>query len=289
MDLALQQHIALKLNSLFNSNLNYKWQQIGGGSINETYKISNKLQSFFIKINTITVFNNGFKEEVLGLNFLQINNILVPKVVLEGIFKESIYLVLEWIEPENKTTHFWENFAEQLATLHFQTNDKFGLDYSNFMGKLPQKNTFNTNFTAFFIQNRLKPQVKIAFDNLKLNQNHIAKFENLYKQLPTIFPKEKPSALHGDLWSGNFICSTSQKAVLVDPAVYYGNREVDLSMSLLFGGFSTIFYENYRTNYPLISGFNKRKDYYNLYPLLVHLNLFGSTYLKSIDRIITKF
>ena len=113
--------------------------------------------------------------------------------------------------------------------------------------------------------------------------------QSFYSSIPCIFPTEKPCAVHGDLWSGNLINSINEKAVFIDPAVYYGHREVDLAMTLLFGGFSSDFYKAYEENYPLEKGFKNRKDYYNLYPLLIHLNLFGNSYLKSIENIITKF
>ncbi|WP_262711445.1 MULTISPECIES: fructosamine kinase family protein [Flavobacteriaceae] len=139
------------------------------------------------------------------------------------------------------------------------------------------------------MENRLKPQVKLAFDTGALKTKELHLFESLYKQLPTIFPIENPSVIHGDLWSGNFIATTNNKAVFIDPAVYYGHREVDLAMSLLFGGFSNIFYTTYNEVYPLQKGFNNRKDIYNLYPLLIHLNLFGKSYLQSIKTIVSQF
>jgi len=213
----------------------------------------------------------------------------VPNILLEGIFKNSIYLVLEWIESGNKTTKFWKNFAEQLANLHQQKNDQFGLNHNNFMGQLAQKNSFSDDFTTFFIENRLKPQVKLAFNSKKIQQKHVLQFEKLYQKLNEIFPIEKPCAVHGDLWSGNFINTLNEKAVFIDTAVYYGHREVDLAMSMLFGGFSKDFYRQYQLVYPLENGFNNRKDCYNLYPLLIHLNLFGSAYLSGIENIITKF
>ena len=111
----------------------------------------------------------------------------------------------------------------------------------------------------------------------------------LLKEMPNIFPVEKPSALHGDLWSGNFLCDEKKKAVFIDPAVYFGHREVDLAMSMLFGGFSKEFYSIYDEEFPLLEGFLNRKEYYNLYPLLIHLNLFGRSYTPSIKAIIADF
>ncbi len=289
MTLELQQHIENRLNHQSKSDLKFNWKSIGGGSINNTYKITTDNESYFVKTNTTKVFKNGFKEEVSGLRFLETQHTLIPEIIIKGTHKESIYLVLEWIEPGIKTTNFWNNFAEQLARLHQNKGNQFGLEYTNFMGQLLQENTFSNNFSDFFIESRLLPQIKLAFNNNLLQATHIDQFENLYKDLSTIFPIEKPCKIHGDLWSGNFICNFTGKAVFIDPAVYYGHREVDLAMSLLFGGFSQEFYSSYQEIYPLEKGFLNRKDIYNLYPLLIHLNLFGTSYLKSIESIISAF
>ena len=289
MDPFLVNHIENCINVHFNSQSIFTWQKVSGGSINNTFKVATMGLTFFVKTNSKTIFKNGFKEEVLGLQFLKKNTALVPETIIEGTFNNLIYLVLEWIETGEETTEFWKNFAIQLANLHQQKSDKFGLEYSNYMGQLIQKNTFSNNFTDFFIENRLKPQVKLAYNAHLLQKKHVFKLENLYKHLSGIFPNEKPCALHGDLWSGNYICGINEKAIFIDPAVYYGHREIDLAMSLLFGGFSAEFYHNYQQLFPLEKGFNSRKDLYNLYPLLIHLNLFGNSYLKSIENIITKF
>jgi len=289
MNFQVQQHIENILNSKLTKKLAFKWQSVGGGSINTTYKISAESFNYFVKINNSSVFKNGFKEEVLGLQFLKENGVIAPKVVANGIFKSEIYLVLSWIDSAFETAQFWENFAHQLADLHRHKGTSFGLEYDNFMGKLLQKNTFYDDFVIFFIENRLKPQVKLAFDMGALQTKEVHLFESLYKQLPAIFPAEKPSAIHGDLWSGNFITTPNNKAVFIDPAVYYGHREVDLAMSLLFGGFSSSFYTTYIESYPLEKGFDSRKDIYNLYPLLIHLNLFGNSYLQPIKTIVSQF
>lgn len=289
MDPFLVNHIENCINVHFNSQSIFTWQKVSGGSINNTFKVSTKGQTFFVKTNSKTIFKNGFKEEVSGLQFLQKNTALVPETIIEGTFNNLIYLVLEWIETGEETTEFWKNFAIQLANLHQQKSDKFGLEYSNYMGQLIQKNTFSNNFTEFFIENRLTPQMKLAYNAHLLQKKHVFQLENLYKHLSGIFPNEKPCAVHGDLWSGNYICGINKKAIFIDPAVYYGHREIDLAMSLLFGGFSAEFYHNYQQVFPLEKGFNSRKDLYNLYPLLIHLNLFGNSYLKSIENIITKF
>lgn len=289
MKLEFQKHIENTINRQLENNLKFNWQSVMGGSINKAYRITATKNVFFVKINTQTVFENGFKEEVSGLQFLEKHGALVPKIICEGKYKQSIYLVLEWINSSNQSDGFWEHFAYQLANLHQHKNDNFGLEYTNFMGQLPQKNTFSRNFCDFFVENRLEPQIALAFNNGLLQKNHLSQFKILYNKLSTIFPLEKPSAVHGDLWSGNFICNSKNKTVLIDPAVYYGHREIDLAMSTLFGGFSQEFYAAYHEIYPLESGFYNRKDIYNLYPLLIHLNLFGSSYLRSIETIIIQF
>jgi len=289
MNTNLKDHIESRLNEKLQTKCIFNWQEIGGGSINNTFKVFSDKHTFFVKTNTTTVFENGFKEEVLGLQFLKNNSALVPNTILEDTFENSIYLVLEWVESGKQTTRFWHNFAEQLVKLHQQKSDKFGLDHSNFMGQLPQNNSYFDNFSNFFIENRLKPQVKLAYDSKKIEAKHVAQFEGLYKKIPEIFPIEKPSAVHGDLWKGNFICSANDNAVLIDPAVSYSHREVDIAMTQLFGGFSEKFYKRYHEMYPLEPCFNLRNNFYNLYPLLIHLNLFGDFYLESIENIITEF
>lgn len=289
MDSKFRDYIESCLDKQLKTKCNYNWQSIGGGSINNTFKVSTKNLTYFVKTNNTTVFTNGFKEEVLGLQFLESKSTLTPNIIIEGTFKDSIYLVLEWIDNGKETNKFWENFAVQLVNLHKQKNDKFGLEYSNFMGQLPQNNSFYDSFSDFFIENRLKPQVKLAFDSNKLKLKHVKQFDGLYAKIPEIFPIEKPAAVHGDLWHGNYICSKNENAVLIDPAVYYGHREVDIAMTQLFGGFTEEFYKKYHEIYPLEPCFNLRNNFYHLYPLMVHLNMFGNSYLESIENIITEF
>ncbi|SDW10663.1 Fructosamine-3-kinase [Lutibacter oricola] len=289
MDLKLKEYIESCLNKQLQTESSYNWKQVEGGSINKTYQLISNTHLFFVKINSTQVFENGFKEEVLGLQFLKNNTALVPEIIIEGIFENTAFLVLEWIETGKETTKFWENFAAQLVSLHQQKSDKFGLAASNFMGQLPQNNSFFDNFSDFYVENRLKPQVKLAFDSKKIETKHVNQFEGLYKKISEIFPKEKPSAVHGDLWHGNFMCSKNGNAVFIDPAAYFGHREADIAMTQLFGGFSEKFYKAYHEMYPLKPCFNLRNNFYHLYPLLVHLNIFGDSYLESIENIITEF
>jgi fructosamine-3-kinase len=122
------------------------------------------------------------------------------------------------------------------------------------------------------------------FSNSELSQ-----FERLYHKLPGLFPKEKPRLVHGDLWSGNYLIDQDSNPVLIDPAAYFGHREVDIAMTRLFGGFDEAFYKSYNEVFPLETGWKDRIDLYNLYPLLIHVNLFGSGYVQQVKRIIAKW
>jgi fructosamine-3-kinase len=165
----------------------------------------------------------------------------------------------------------------------------YGLNHNNFIGKLPQSNCQHKNWVDFFIEERIQPQLKMATNAGKLGMATIKRFEAMYKQLPQLFPDEPPSLLHGDLWGGNYFFDQSGEATIYDPAVYYGNREIELAFTHLFGGFPSAFYRAYEETYPLQSGFSERKDVYNLYPLLVHTNLFGGSYARRVQRIVNQF
>jgi fructosamine-3-kinase len=157
------------------------------------------------------------------------------------------------------------------------------------MGALPQINQWAGNWTEFFIHQRLRPQVKLALDHHLLDPAHAAQFEKLYQRLNELFAVEPPALLHGDLWSGNYMCDSSENPVLIDPAIYYGHRNMDLAMTTLFGGFDDLFYESYQYHYPLPANYRQQWEICNLYPLLIHLNLFGKSYLSGILDTIRRY
>ncbi len=154
---------------------------------------------------------------------------------------------------------------------------------------LYQSNKKHDNWIDFFRTERLEKQVKLARDHNRMGKTVVQSFENFYRALPEIFPIEPPAFIHGDLWGGNFMTDENGAPVIIDPAVYYGHREMDLGMSQLFGGFDHAFYEAYHHHFPLEKGWQERVDYCNLYPLMVHLNLFGGGYLNSVQSILRKF
>jgi fructosamine-3-kinase len=198
-------------------------------------------------------------------------------------------LVMEWIEEGPKTTTFWQNFGRQLAELHHHSNEQFGLSYDNYMGALSQKNNYHASWIQFFIECRLRPQLQLASNSDMLPSIHIDVFEKLFLRLSEIFPEEPASLLHGDLWSGNFLCDKNENVVLIDPAVYYGHRSMDLAMTTLFGGFDDAFYRSYNYHFAFPKNYKEQWEFCNLYPLLIHLNLFGSSYLSPIKSILKRF
>ncbi len=157
------------------------------------------------------------------------------------------------------------------------------------MGSLPQYNDPAAEWPGFFIRQRLEPQVRLAFGKFLLDKAALRSFESLCREIPAIFPPEPPALLHGDLWSGNFLFGQEGQPVLIDPAVYYGHRSMDLAMTGLFGGFDEEFYASYHYHYPLPSNYKEQWPVANLYPLLIHLNLFGAGYLGEIIETLKRF
>jgi protein-ribulosamine 3-kinase len=263
---------------------------IGGGSINHAYRIKTVTQSFFCKINSHADFPGMFNAEQSGLALLAQQQVIrIPRVIANEQIDDNQILILEWIEQGLKTDDFWETFGRQLATLHHVQHNQCGLATNNYMGALPQHNKPTTSWTEFFIHQRLRPQVELALSHKLLEPAQAAQFEKLYQQLSVIFPAEPAVLLHGDLWSGNFLCDDKGKPVLIDPAVYYGHRSMDMAMTTLFGGFDARFYESYNYHFPLPVSYRQQWEVCNLYPLLIHLNLFGKSYLADILNTIRQY
>ncbi|MCG9911157.1 MAG: fructosamine kinase family protein [Flavobacteriales bacterium] len=266
------------------------FEEKGGGSINSAASIRTASGNFFAKWNTLQGREGMFSEELYGLEKLgSAGEIRVPKGIGAAEKEGRCFLVMEHIDSGDFEIGFWEIFGRKMALLHKHSHNQFGFEHDNFIGSLPQKNTFSDSWVDFFIKYRLEPQLKIAVDSGKADSIVVKKFESLYTKLDDIFPKEKPSLLHGDLWGGNFMCTLDGNPAIFDPAVYYGNREMDLAMSRLFGGFDPEFYDAYQEEFPLEPGFEKRFDLCNLYPLLVHVNLFPGSYIQSVKHIVSRF
>lgn len=267
-------------------------QPVSGGCINSAFRLETSFGYFFLKYNQAQK-QEMFEAEKNGLELLsKYSPIRIPKVIGNGIHEiignrvhdQKAYLLLEWVEKGAQSTDFWVDFAQNLAKQHRVTQSKFGLDHNNFIGSLSQINIPNNTWSDFFILKRLEPQIKLARNGNLIDSTTLSQFEVLFTKLDHLIPKEQPALLHGDLWSGNFMCGKDGKAVIFDPAIYYGHRETELAFTQLFGGFSPEFYQLYHESFPLEPGFDERLDIHNLYPLLVHVNLFGSSYLSGIKQ-----
>jgi fructosamine-3-kinase len=268
-----------------------KFQPIGGGSINQTYRIDLQNNSYFCKINSATKFPQLFEKECQGLQLIKKQAVIkVPEIIHCFQSFDQQVLILEWITPGNRDKRFWERFGKQLAALHQNSYDYFGLDTNNYMGSVVQLNEPSNNWLSFFTEKRLRLLISRCFDKGVLTPAHIDLFDRLIVKLPEIFDaKQTPVLVHGDLWSGNFMCNQASDPVLIDPAVYYGHPSVDLGMSTLFGGFDQKFYDSYQYYNPFPLNHREQWEVCNLYPLLIHLLLFGSSYLRQIEQTLHKY
>lgn len=263
---------------------------IGGGCINNAAEIVTTSGRYFLKYNLVSKYADMFEKEALGLKLLaSAGSLRVPEVLFHSTAGDYAFLLLEMIESGSRQPDFWTKFGRSLAALHGNSAGMFGLDHDNYMGSLRQSNRFHPGWCDFFVAERLEPQLKIARDEGLISASTIKSFENLYRKLPELIPEEKPALIHGDLWSGNYMVSEQGKACLIDPAAHYGHRESDIAMTKLFGGFTEEFYSAYNSAWPLEKGWQQRIDILNLYPLLIHVNLFGGSYLRDVQNITRPF
>lgn len=267
-----------------------KVRSVSGGDISDAYLIKTESERFFCKVNQGGDAYKMFVAEKKGLEAIaKTKNIATPKVLLCEPLEIGGLLLMEYIEPKRATPEEMKVFGHQLASLHNCTFEKFGWDSNNYIGSLPQSNKEHSIWAEFYVQERLLPQLKLAHDSGKLNAGEIPSEEQIFKSCENLFPNIGPALLHGDLWSGNYLISEKGKPYLIDPATYYGHYEVDLAMTRLFGGFGNSFYEAHSEHFPKIGGEAERNDLYQLYYLLVHLNLFGSSYKSPVINILKTY
>ena len=268
--------------------------RLSGGDINKAYGLTlNTGDKIFMKANAKTNAS-FFIAEAAGLSAIASTKaISTPKIICTGTDDgEDVgysFLLLEFIKSSGKIKTYWETFAQELAAMHrADVGKEFGFSQDNFIGARPQQNTPAISWISFFRDQRLAPQFKAADSYFTpADREKITKLlDNLDRFL---IEPEQPSLLHGDLWSGNVMCGSDGKAMLIDPACYVGHREADLAMTELFDGFPQSFYDTYKEAFPLQPGYEERRDLYNLYQLLNHLNLFGPTYLEPVLSIVGEY
>ena len=269
-------------------------QQVGGGSINTAYKITTNKNIFFLKLNRLHAISM-FEAEADGLKELANSTAFhVPHVYCTGQTQSHSFILMEYIPLATNTEVSAQRMGEALANMHHEKQLYFGWHRDNTIGLTLQINSKTKNWEDFWKNKRLRYQLSLAIKNsmtarLQDKINVIIDKQNCLFQGYSLFP----SRLHGDLWGGNVASDTDENPVIFDPALYYGDREADIAMTELFGGFNNEFYQAYQTNFPLDPGYAVRKWLYNLYHLLNHFNLFGSSYLAQIEaaaeRLIAEF
>ena len=254
-------------------------QPITGGCINQALKISEGDRSWFVKTNQ-AVRVSMFEAEADALSEMAPSGIRVPRVVCYGVAAGQSYLVLEYMALTGTANP--SLLGQQLAVMHQLTAAQYGWHRNNTIGSTPQMNTCADDWPGFWRQHRLGFQLQLAAQNGYGGELQDLG-EALMQALPGLFDgyRPPPSMLHGDLWSGNAAALTDGTPVIFDPALYYGDRETDIAMTELFGGFGPRFYAAYNAVWPLDAGYKHRKILYNLYHILNHLNLFGGGYRQQ--------
>lgn len=260
---------------------------VSGGDIHQAYRVVlGDGRRVFVKANT-RLRPSVFRAEASGLDWLRAADALrIPRVLAVSDDTCSVgFLVLELLESGRPRPDFDERLGRGLAELHRAEPRTFGLDHDNFIGPLPQANAPLPSWAEFYRERRLQPQFERAVRAGRSSPSLVRSFERLFVRLGELVgPPESPARLHGDLWSGNLLAGPLGEPCLVDPACYGGHREVDLAMMQLFGGFSERVFAAYRETYPLAPGHEARVPLFQLYPLLVHLNLFGGGYGAALER-----
>lgn len=266
---------------------NYQLKSMAGGSINTAYQLSANDDHYFIKLNQIRLIDM-FEAEARGLEEMRtLNCVRIPEVICFGQTDDHSYIVLQYIELASLRGQTAKLLGTQLAQLHSHIQPFFGWHIDNTIGSTPQHNNRAHDWLSFWQQQRLTKQLKFAANNGFAGQLQ-DRGQQLVAQLAVFFDgySPSPSLLHGDLWGGNVAADPQGNPVLFDPACYYGDRETDIAMTELFGGFGNDFYAAYQAEYSLDSGYQTRKTLYNLYHILNHLNLFGGSYLSQCENMI---
>jgi len=262
-------------------------QAVGGGCINQAVRLGTDAGDYFVKFNDASALDM-FEAEAEGLEEIARSGTLrVPRPVCHGVEGGTAYLVLDWLALGAGNGGALERLGEGLAAMHQVTRDRYGWHRDNTIGSTPQVNTEHPDWVSFWRDRRLGYQLALAARNGF--GGHLRQAgEELMDRLDGLFAGyvPAPALLHGDLWSGNYAVTRNGEPVVFDPAVYFGDREADLAMTELFGGFGERFYGAYRAAYPLDPGYPVRRRLYNLYHVLNHANLFGGGYAGQAQRMI---
>jgi len=251
---------------------------LGGGCINNAFKLSDGKQTWFVKTNVADRLDM-FEAEAAGLDALAAADAIgVANALCTGRAQGLSFIVMQHLELGHASSDGWRVAGRQLAMLHKESTHAFGWIRENTIGATPQPNPWENDWIKFWQEQRLGFQLRLAAAN-----GYGGRLQSLGEQLLSRFPalidhSPRPSLLHGDLWGGNLGFTREGNPVIYDPATYFGDREAEIAMTELFGGFSTDFYAAYREAWPMNAGYRIRRELYNLYHVLNHLNLFGGGY-----------
>jgi fructosamine-3-kinase len=285
---AIQEEMALKLSAKIEIK---DAKKLNISALNECWELETNAGNWFLKLNDARKYPRIFESEMDGLAALsQLGHVDVARPICCGETSDKSFLITEYLESSSAAGDFWEQFAVSVARMHQKTQNHFGWSQPNYVGSLLQYNTPYQSWSVFYALNRILPLAQKAYDLHLLDAGLVKRLEFFCKRLPDLFPEEAPAFLHGDLWSGNFMVGPQGKAVLIDPAIYYGHREMDIAMTRLFGGFDNRFFYTYQAVKPLEKGWQQRIPYCQLYPRLVHLILFQTApYRTEIEETMEEF
>ncbi len=260
-------------------------RSVSGGCINQGYQLIGNHNTYFVKLNQASAVEM-FRAEALGLTQMyDTKTITIPKPICWSVAGNSSYIVLEWLDLGRGNSSSWLEMGRQLAQMHQQgTVERFGWEMNNTIGSTPQINTWMDNWADFFAEQRIGYQLRLASRKGGNFPDTKRVVEAVRDRLAD--RKAEASIVHGDLWSGNANITADGQPTIFDPATYYGDREVDIAMTELFGGFPSAFYQGYNQQWQLDSGYQQRKTIYNLYHILNHFNIFGGGYASQAQRMI---
>ncbi len=265
------------------------FQFVSGGQLNQSVWLQTRRGSFFLKWH-----ESGAQDmtttEAQGLDLLrQTDTVYIPRLFGQGTYQGKQYLLMEYLDDRPRADNYWLAFGQRLAEIHIHQQAWHGLPFDNYIGPLPQPNEPLDDGVAFYVERRLRPLAGLAYYHEVMPKVLYRRLESFYERLPGLLPNERSALLHGDLCAGNVLTAPDGQVALVDPAPYYGYREAELAYARLLGGFPGEFYAAYEATFPLEPGFEQRVGLYNLYPLLIHVNLFGESYLSAVEAILDRF
>lgn len=263
---------------------------VSGGDISSAYRVNTETGQYFLKVNSASFALEMFYSEREGLQAIEESKtIAVPHVHLAGSINGQAFLLMDLVESKRPNLSDYQHLGRKLAELHQCSQADFGFSSDNFIGSLPQQNNPHPDWAEFYWFERILPQLQLALRDGLIQRNMIPEEERAITLFREISGDIRPALLHGDLWGGNYLIAADGTPFLIDPAVYYGHSMVDIAMSRLFGGFGAGFYDAYHEIIPKSPYYDIQIELYQLYYLLVHLNLFGSSYYSSVASILKRY